>query len=176
MVVVGPADDYLQRVTADLGQPSLAVALHVSTLGRTVLDIARTMLDDQARRVAGQGLTPDGEYGLELAKSLVMLAGLVSAPERALVLHEESWEISHHGRTLVLTIAQYRLLRELMVSANHTVRAQRLAGIMFGSGYRERDRVAAHVKRLRRRLAEEGVDSCRIDTVRGVGYRLAWVS
>ena len=46
---------------------------------------------------------------------------------------------------------------------------------MFGSGHREHDRVAAHVKRLRRRLVEEGVTGCRIDAVRGVGYRLTWV-
>jgi hypothetical protein len=163
-------------VTADLGQPSLAVALHVSTLGRTVLDLARTMLDDADLGGAAQGLTPDNGYGLELANSLLLLAGLVAAPERALVLHEESWEISHHGRALALTITQYRLLRELVVSADHTVGAHHLASIMFGTGYRERDRVAAHVKRLRRRLVDEGVADCRIDTVRGVGYRLTWDS
>ena len=47
---------------------------------------------------------------------------------------------------------------------------------MFGTGHRERDRVAAHVKRLRRRLVDEGVADARIDTVRGVGYRLSWDS
>ena len=46
---------------------------------------------------------------------------------------------------------------------------------MFDSSHHEHDRVAAHVKRLRRRLVEEGVTGCRIATVRGVGYRLAWV-
>lgn len=154
------------------------MALHVSTLGRTVLDLARTMLHDEDLRVAAQGLQPDNISGLELANSLLLLAGLVAAPapERALVLHEESWEISHHGRTLVLTIAQYRLLRELIVSADHTVSARHLAAIMFGTGHRERDRVAAHVKRLRRRLVDEGVADARIDTVRGVGYRLSWDS
>ena len=170
--------DYFRRVTADLGQPSLAVALHVSTLGRTVLDLARTMLHDEDLRGAAQGLVPDRGSGLELANSLLLLAGLVAAPapERALVLHEESWEITHHGRTLALTIAQYRLLRELVVSAEHTVGARHLATTMFGTGHREHDRVAAHVKRLRRRLVDVGVDDARIDTVRGVGYRLTYDS
>ena len=43
---------------------------------------------------------------------------------------------------------------------------------VLGSSYRDRDRIAAHVKRRRRRLLEHGVDDYRLEAVRGVGYRL----
>ena len=95
-------------------------------------------------------------------------------PDPRLVVHEESWEISHAGRVLVLTIAQYRLLRELVRATDHTVLTDHLAQIMFRSSHREQDRVGRHVKRLRR-LVEEDVVGARITAVRGVGYRLTWV-
>jgi len=46
---------------------------------------------------------------------------------------------------------------------------------LFQSSHREQDRVAAHVKRLRRRLVDKDVAGARITAVRGVSYRLTWV-
>ena len=113
-------------------------------------------------------------WSRDIATSLAEIAGVAPPGIGCLLaVHEASWEISYDGRTLALTVAQFRLLRELVLSANHTVRTEHLAMAMFRSSHRETERVAAHVKRLRRRLSSQGVTSYRIDTVRGVGYRLA---
>jgi len=159
---------YPQRVTADLGQPSLTAAVHVGTLARALLDLSGAGAAVQA----GSG---ESAWSLDLARNLLALAGGSALADPRLVVHDESWEISHAGRVLVLTIAQYRLLRELVRATEHTVLTDHLAQIMFRSSHREQDRVAAHVKRLRRRLVEEDVVGARITAVRGVGYRLTWV-
>jgi DNA-binding response OmpR family regulator len=105
------------------------------------------------------------------------MAGLATvARERPLVVNEACWEITHAGRPLSLTITQYRLLRELVLADEHTVPTPHLARVLFGSSHHEHDRVAAHVKRVRRRLLGECVTGCRIDAVRGFGYRLAWAA
>jgi DNA-binding response OmpR family regulator len=166
-MVGGPRSNNFQRVTPELGTPSLVAAVHVTTLARTLLDILA--------RGTGPGSGPvDMAWSLDVARQLLEAGQLVDA--RTLVVHEDSWEITHAGRALALTVAQYRLLKELLQADQHTVRTHRLAAIMFGSGHREHDRVAAHVKRLRRRLQEEGITDCRIDAVRGVGYRLWWAT
>lgn len=95
---------------------------------------------------------------------------------RRLVLDEDHWEVRHDELVLQLTLAQYRLLRALMLADSRTVPTRHLSALMFGSAYRETERVAAHVRRLRRRLAEEQVDCCSLDTVRGMGYRLTWAT
>ena len=158
---------YLQRVVADLGSTSLAAAVHVSTLARALLDVLGRGADATRGPV-------DMAWSLDVARQLLDGVSLTAQAPGPLVVHEDCWEISHAGRSLALTIAQYRLLKELLDADRHTVRTHQLAAIMFGSGHREHDRVAAHVKRLRRRLVDEGVTDCRIDAVRGVGYRLWW--
>ncbi|WP_159081281.1 winged helix-turn-helix domain-containing protein [Nocardioides sediminis] len=100
----------------------------------------------------------------------------VAPPRARLVLDEEHWEVTRNGLALQITLTQYRLLCALLRAETRTVPTRRLAALMFGSAYHETERVAAHVRRLRRRLVEEDVDCCSLDTVRGVGYRLTWTS
>lgn len=93
-----------------------------------------------------------------------------------LVIREDAWEVSHDGRTLSLTLLQYRLLRQLVATWGHSVPVSRLAEAMFGVPFADHQRVVAHVKRLRRRLAEQGVLTCRIETVRGIGFRIVSIA
>lgn len=59
-----------------------------------------------------------------------------------------------------------------MTTWGRTVPLPRLAEAMFGAPFADQQRVIAHVKRLRRRLIEQGVCGCRIETVRGIGFRM----
>ncbi len=80
---------------------------------------------------------------------------VVAAPR--LTVHDEAWEVTHEGRALSLTVLQYRLLRQLVTTWGRTVPVPRLAEAMFGVPFADHQRVIAHVKRLRRRLIEQGV-------------------
>jgi Transcriptional regulatory protein, C terminal len=90
-----------------------------------------------------------------------------------LVVDETNWCVRYRGRALRLTDAQYRLLGRLVRSAGRLVLLQELAQDMFDSAHSERQRIHAHVKRLRLRLASETEGRFSIVAVRGRGYRLS---
>jgi DNA-binding winged helix-turn-helix (wHTH) protein len=90
-----------------------------------------------------------------------------------LAVDDKHWCVRYRGRALRLTDAQYRLLAKLVRSGNQLVCLQELAQDMFDSSHCERQRIHAHVKRLRVRLATETEGRFGIVAVRGLGYRLA---
>jgi hypothetical protein len=65
-------------------------------------------------------------WSLEVARQLLEAAAVTTPASRPLVVHEDSWEISHAGQVLALTITQYRLLKELLHADRHTVRTHQL--------------------------------------------------
>jgi len=143
---------------------ALAQALLEAAQGHIGSQAAQAWAAEQARQL----LSWDTTVVPEVVASVVR-------PARPLVLHEEAWEVTNNGLVLRITLTQYRLLGALLRADSHTVPTRHLATLMFGSAYHETERVAAHVRRLRRRLVEEQVDGCSVDTVRGVGYRLTWI-
>jgi Transcriptional regulatory protein, C terminal len=94
-------------------------------------------------------------------------------PAADLVIDEHHWCVRYRGRPLRLTDAQYQLLSLLVRCGDRMVFLQQLARDMFDSDHCERERIHAHVKRLRVRLAEETDGRFSIVAVRGLGYRLA---
>jgi len=94
-------------------------------------------------------------------------------PAADLVVDEAQWCVRYHGRPLRLTDAQYRLLARLVKGGHRMVTLQELAQAMFASSHSERQRIHAHVKRLRLRLAAETDGRFSIVAVRGFGYRLS---
>lgn len=173
-------------MTLDLGIGPTAPATDQSharaALAQALLEAARGHIDSDAAQ----------EWAVQQARQLLAIAGAappsvappvsppapppVLGPRGRLVLDEEHWEVTRNGLALQITLTQYRLLCALLRAETRTVPTRHLAALMFGSAYRESERVAAHVRRLRRRLVEEDVDCCSLDTVRGVGYRLTWKS
>jgi DNA-binding response OmpR family regulator len=99
-------------------------------------------------------------------------ASRIDRSDARLVLDEAQWCVRYRGRPLRLTDAQYRLLGRLVKAGNRLVLLQELAQDMFHSSHSERQRIHAHVKRLRLRLAEETDGRFGIVAVRGLGYRL----
>lgn len=159
---------------ASVAHPTVAYA----ALAQALVVAAEAHVGSEAARAwavqqAGQLLS------MAAVASVPAVAPLVPSPMPAwsrLVLDEEHWEVRHDELALQLTLTQYRLLGALIRANCHTVPTRHLAVLMFGSAHRETERVAAHVRRLRRRLVEEDVDYCSVDTVRGMGYRLSWTS
>jgi DNA-binding response OmpR family regulator len=159
---------------------ALAQALLQAVQGHLDVDAAQAWAVQQARQLLSGGLS-DAPAVAALPLSVLpavvpVVAASVVPALRPLVLDEEAWEVTSNGLVLRITLTQYRLLGALLRADTRTVPTRHLATLMFGSAYRETERVAAHVRRLRRRLVEEEVDGCSLDTVRGVGYRLTWTS
>jgi DNA-binding response OmpR family regulator len=81
-----------------------------------------------------------------------------------------SHEVSIDGRSVVLTLREFELLRFFVQHADKVFSRAQLLAAVWPRRMDERS-VDVHVRRLRRRLEQAGVESQVIVTVRGVGYR-----
>jgi two-component system OmpR family response regulator len=75
------------------------------------------------------------------------------------------------GRELALTVTEFELLRALLESPGRVLSRAQLVELAYGTGHFISDRtVDSHVRRLRAKLGEA---AGLVETVYGVGYRLA---
>ena len=75
------------------------------------------------------------------------------------------------GRELVLTVAEFDLLRVLLSAPGRVFERAQLIERAYGGEHHVTERtIDSHVRRLRKKLGDVGVDP--IETVYGVGYRL----
>jgi len=89
----------------------------------------------------------------------------------ALQLDAERHRCTVDGEAIELTAKEFRLLEVLMSRPGHVMTRQRLLDDVWGSDITVTERtIDTHLKRLREKL---GVAGDSIETVRGVGYRLA---
>lgn len=78
------------------------------------------------------------------------------------------------GLELELTRVEFDLLKSMLVDPGRVYTRARLIDSIWGDGFAISDRtVDSHIKSLRRKVAEAGGDPGLIETVRGVGYRIA---
>ena len=88
-------------------------------------------------------------------------------------LDEERFEARVRGRALALTPVEFRLLRKLAAQPGRVFSRAQLIDALYEDHRVVSDRtVDSHVKNLRRKLVEMGIDP--IASVYGVGYRLEW--
>ncbi|HMM65995.1 MAG TPA: response regulator [Dokdonella sp.] len=93
-----------------------------------------------------------------------------AAATAAVVLDEERFEARIHGKPLVLTPVEFRLLGKLSAQPGRVFSRTQLIGALYADHRVVSDRtVDSHVKNLRRKLVEAGIDP--ISAVYGVGYR-----
>jgi two-component system, OmpR family, phosphate regulon response regulator PhoB len=89
----------------------------------------------------------------------------------ALLLDLERHRCTANGAEVELTAKEFRLLEMLMSRPGHVMTRQRLLDDVWGSDITVTERtIDTHLKRLREKLGAAGES---IETVRGVGYRLA---
>lgn len=96
-----------------------------------------------------------------------------SAPSPALDLNEQRFEARVHGQTLTLTPVEFRLLRKLTAQPGRVYSRQQLMDALYSDHRVVSDRtVDSHIKNLRRKLNDLGVDP--ITSIYGLGYRFEW--
>lgn len=79
-----------------------------------------------------------------------------------------------NGLELELTRVEFDLLKSMLIEPGRVYTRARLIDSVWGDGFAISDRtVDSHIKSLRRKVAEAGGDPGLIETVRGVGYRIA---
>ena len=78
------------------------------------------------------------------------------------------------GREVYLTPIEFRLLHYLMNNAGRALTHDQLFATVWGCDYDgSANLVAAHMRRLRRKIEEDPSNPRRLVTVRGIGYRFA---
>lgn len=88
-------------------------------------------------------------------------------------LDEERFEASVRGQPLTLTPVEFRLLRKLTAQPGRVYSRQQLMDALYSDHRVVSDRtVDSHVKNLRRKLADLGIDP--ITSIYGLGYRYEW--
>jgi two-component system response regulator BaeR len=93
--------------------------------------------------------------------------------EPPLHLDEERFEARVRGKALALTPVEFRLLRKLVAQPGRVFSRAQLIDALYVDHRVVSDRtVDSHVKNLRRKLADAGVDP--VASVYGVGYRFEW--
>ncbi|MBL0162177.1 MAG: response regulator [Xanthomonadales bacterium] len=90
--------------------------------------------------------------------------------EAPVTLDEERFEARINGKPLTLTPVEFRLLGKLASQPGRVFSREQLIGALYADHRVVSDRtVDSHVKNLRRKLIEAGIDP--ISAVYGVGYR-----
>lgn len=119
---------------------------------------------------------PTAELGARLALMLHRNAGEPDDFVRRgpLVLNPLSYQVRLEGRVLDLTFMEYELLKLLMGFPGRVYRREEILSLVWGYDYFGGMRtVDVHVRRVRAKLGQD--HAWLIETVRGVGYRLAEV-
>jgi DNA-binding response OmpR family regulator len=99
-------------------------------------------------------------------------SGAAETPLGGWVLDPLQRQLSRTGRRVELTEGQFTLLQALAAQAGRVVPRAELEMQVAGDGALTARSIDVYVHRLRRRLAELGVDDLDIESVRGLGYRL----
>jgi DNA-binding response OmpR family regulator len=94
--------------------------------------------------------------------------------EPALAVDPSERQASYGGRTLELTRVEFDLLAALGEQPGKVYTRSEFIDRVWGSGFAITDRtIDSHIKSLRRKLSDSGAPLGLIQTVRGVGYRIA---
>jgi DNA-binding response OmpR family regulator len=139
--------------------------------------------------VPGDGWTPvdevDGLLGADASAADVVGTVLTAIAHRGattdevvacadLVVDVRNFEAWQGARRLALTPTELRVLAVLVSAGGDVVTKHDLQRAAWGTaGAHDDNRLQAHMRRLRTKLAGKGADeACRVRTVRGVGFRL----
>lgn len=96
-------------------------------------------------------------------------------PEQLLVgnvmLDHEKHAVISEGRSVILTLKEYELLRYLMINEDIVLTRESIMRFVWGVNFEGESRtVDMHIKTLRQKLGESGKQ---IHTIRGVGYSIS---
>ena len=167
----------------DLGLPALdglSVLRRWRASGRTLPVLILTARDSWHEKVTGIDAGPDDylakpfhmEELLARLRALIRRAQGLASPLLqcgAIVLDTRSGRVSQNGRPVNLTSHEFRLLAYLMHRTGQVVSRTELIEHLYAQDFdRDSNTIEVFIGRLRRKLAPGA-----IETVRGMGYRLA---
>lgn len=170
-------------VVLDLGLPQvdgLTVLKHWRERGLTLPVLILTARDSWHEKVAGIDAGADDylakpfhmEELLARARALIRRAQGLASPLLtcgALVLDTRSSRVSCNGQTVVLTSHEFKLLAYMMHRPGTLVSRTELTEHIYAQDFdRDSNTIEVFVGRLRKKLPPDT-----IETVRGLGYRLA---
>lgn len=133
-----------------------------------VLDIALPARADPG------GIVAHGSALIEMARPVALphpirWGGL----ELDLRTHQARW----HGRPLHLTTVQFRIMEVLVMATGALVTTEQLSRRVWGdSSFDDRDRLVAHIRRIRKLIEQDSAMPQFLLRVRGRGFRLAAVA
>jgi DNA-binding response OmpR family regulator len=154
---------------------------------RSVPVIVLTAKDEESDAVLGLELGAD-DYVLKPFRMQELAARVRAVLRRAeppdptraplrvgeLVLDDGAHIVTVRGAAVTLTPTEFNLLRALMTSAGQTLTRQQLADRLSEEGYGGLDRTLnVHIRNLRTKIEADPDQPKYIETVFGVGYRLA---
>lgn len=181
----------VEAVVLDIVMPEmdgLDVCRHIRAATEELPILFLSSRDDELDRVLGLEIGADDYVTKPFSprelvarvKALLRRSGVGrgerSEPEAALVRGALEVDPQRHrcffrGKEVSLTTTEFALLQALMAGHDRVYSRAELVDRVWGSGHAITDRtVDSHVRRLRRKFSERGVDL--IETVYGVGYRL----
>ncbi|HTV19579.1 MAG TPA: response regulator transcription factor [Polyangiaceae bacterium] len=95
-------------------------------------------------------------------------------PEPLLQVDSDGRRATFSGKSLELTRVEFDLLARLSENPSHVYTRAEFIASVWGDGFAITDRtIDSHIKSLRRKLTDAGAPAGMIQTVRGVGYRMA---
>ena len=173
-------------ILLDIGLPKLD-GLEVLKTIRTKDDVPIIMLTARSEEIdelLGLGLGADNyitkpfSLRILLAHINAVLKRHKSKEDTQQTIHIGSIEIDTYrtiakikGKPLNLTVTEFKLLHHLSKMPNRAVSRWELLDAALPEGETLERAVDSHMKNLRKKLAEAGVENC-IETVWGVGYRM----
>ena len=177
----------LDAVVLDLGLPvvdGLTVLKRWRSAGRNMPVLILTARDNWHEKVAGIDAGADDyltkpfhlEELLARLRALIRRAsGQASAVLQCgdLLLDTRSGRVTHAGQLVALTAHEYKVLDYLMHRPGVLVSRSELIEHIYAQDFdRDSNTIEVFVGRLRRKLQLPSAHGARIETVRGMGYRL----
>lgn len=89
----------------------------------------------------------------------------------SLELDTKKYQVTSRDTRIDLTLTEFRILQLLLQQVHHVISRETMIREVFERDPSEMGRsIDVHVRNLRKKLDEAGVEACSIGTVRGVGY------
>ena len=91
----------------------------------------------------------------------------------SLTLDTEKYQVASNDGRIDLTLTEFRILQMLLKNRNQVVQRELLNKEIFDKESSDGGRsIDVHVRNIRKKLDAASVSGCRIETVRGTGYRI----